>query len=150
MEIVLGRDNYSEVRVREEVIVKIDCSHQLQQFVRTQAITNVSRVTIQWLLQGQLPTLDGFSTQTITLSSGGRYSTYPVHASSCDGDYFLCRIDIVGGFNEIVNITGTQIPTGAVDGTTGIYTCKVCRDRDTPREVCVNSSLPVEGRRKCH
>ena len=63
---------------------------------------------------------------------------------------FACSIDIEGEFDEIVNINGTVFSTGVVDGTTGIYTCEVCRDRDTRRELCVNSSVPIIGRRKWH
>ena len=49
---------------------------------------------------------------------------------------------------EIVNNTGVRLPTLAVDGTTGEYTCEVCSDRDTPTENCVNSTVPIVGRRK--
>ena len=57
-------------------------------------------------------------------------------------------ITIRGQFNEIVNNTGVRLPTLAVDGTTGEYTCEVCSDRGMPTETCSNSTVPIIGRRK--
>ena len=60
----------------------------------------------------------------------------------------LCRISIRGYFNEIVNNSGVRLPTLAVDGTTGEYTCEVCSDRGMLTENCVNSTVPFVGRRE--
>ena len=58
------------------------------------------------------------------------------------------RVIILGPNDEIVYINGTKINTGAVDGSTGRYTCEVCQNRGTPQQDCVNSSVPIEGRCK--
>ena len=73
------------------------------------------------------------------LQSSGKYNASLLN---------LCRTSIRGQFGEIVNDTGVRLPTLAVDGTTGEYTCEVCSDRDTPTENCVNSTVPIVGRRK--
>ena len=72
----MDRDNYTQVKVREEVNVKIDCSVRRQNFILSQRITNVSTVSIQWLLQQQLPTLDGFGDSEMLMdgSRSGRYN----------------------------------------------------------------------------
>ena len=60
----------------------------------------------------------------------------------------LCvRILIVGQFMEVLNVTAIQLPTLRVDGVTGEYTCLVCENQGTPQEVCVNSTIPIEGER---
>ena len=59
----------------------------------------------------------------------------------------LCvRILIIGQFMDVLNVTAIQLPTLAVDGVTGEYTCLVCDNQGTPR-VCVNSTIPIEGER---
>lgn len=57
----------------------------------------------------------------------------------------MCRIRILGEFNEILNITDIRLPKLAVDGTTGEYSCEVCHNQ---AEQCVNSTIPVLGRSK--
>ena len=47
---------------------------------------------------------------------------------------------------DVLNVTAIQLPTLAVDGVTGEYTCLVCDNQGTPR-VCVNSTIPIEGER---
>ena len=48
---------------------------------------------------------------------------------------------------DVLNVTAIQLPTLAVDGVTGEYTCLVCNNQGTPQEVCVNSTIPIEGER---
>ena len=59
----------------------------------------------------------------------------------------IYSIRILNQFNEIVNITGTRLPSLAVDGNTGEYTCEVCSNREAAEELCVTSTIPVLGRR---
>ena len=48
---------------------------------------------------------------------------------------------------DVLNVTRIQLPTLAVDGVTGEYSCLVCENQGTPQEVCVNSKIPIEGER---
>ena len=60
----------------------------------------------------------------------------------------LCvRILIIGQNMDVLNVTAIQLPTLAVDGVTGEYTCMVCNNQGTPQEVCVDSTIPIEGER---
>ena len=48
---------------------------------------------------------------------------------------------------DVLNVTRIQLPTLAVDGVTGEYTCLVCENQGMPLEVCVNSTIPIKGER---
>ena len=48
---------------------------------------------------------------------------------------------------DVLNVTRIRLPTLVVDGTTGEYTCLVCNNQGTSQEVCVNSTIPIEGER---
>ena len=61
--------------------------------------------------------------------------------------HFFSHLDIsVSG--EHLNITRIRLPTLAVDGTTGEYTCEVCHNQGMQNngKICVNSTVPIRGR----
>ena len=53
-EIVLDRDNYTQILVREATNVKLDCSFVRSTFIADNGIANDESVTIQWLFVGEM------------------------------------------------------------------------------------------------
>ena len=50
VEVVLDRDNYTQILVRDETNVKLDCSFVRSTFIAGNGITNDESVTTRWLL----------------------------------------------------------------------------------------------------
>jgi hypothetical protein len=103
-----------ELRIRERVVVTLDCTPKLNMIsdlLKSMNLSNNSIETVNWFAQF-------YDSQGLLTGSERPIFSDTVISS--------IRYNITGEKNEILGIDGSEIPTLAKQGGSGVYRCEVC------------------------